>query len=459
MYTIIMAGGSGERLWPLSRKRFPKQFIKFNNKKLSLFQETFLRAKGISNVENIIIVTNKDYKFLILKDIQELNIKFNLENLILEPESKNTLPAIYSGIRMVEKEKNELICVLPSDHIIKNNKEFIRTIKASKELAMNSIVTFGIIPTTINTNYGYIKPGMKKMNGNSILQFKEKPTYDLAAKYLREGYLWNSGIFLFSSSIFIEEVKKYSTKLHNLFDNNSNLDYIFSEIHDGIQFDKEVLEKSEKVSVVTIDIGWNDLGNFESLGEVFDSDKNNNITNSKNFIVDSKNNIILTEKDKTVAIIDVNDLIIIEKKDAILISKKNRTNKIRSLIKEIKINEPNLIKYHKEDFRPWGFYRVIDESKAKYKVKKICLYEGKKISYQMHNHRSEFWIIVKGIAKIIIDDVAKTYSEGEFVHIKKKQKHRLENIGTGLLELIEVQKGDYLEEDDIVRFIDDYGRK
>lgn len=459
MKTIILAGGSGTRLWPLSRERYPKQFIKLQGKENSLFQETLKRSMLLSKIEDIYIITNEKYKFLVIGAVEELGYSYSESNIILEPEAKNTLPAIYAGVNKITEDGHHVIVVFPSDHIISKNEEFISIIEESEALTKDFIVTFGIKPTGPNTGYGYISPGPKKLNGFVVNSFKEKPTPEKAIEYIKKGYYWNAGIFMFNSEIFCNEVKQHSPEIHHAFETSKNINDAFLKINTKISIDYGIIEKSKKVAAVPVDIGWNDLGSFDSFYDVFKEDENKNISDKQNIIIDSKNNIIQSYSRKIVAAVGVEDLIIIDNKDALLICKKNQSQKVKDVVDTLKSRHDLRADFNVQDYRPWGNYKILDEEKGTFKIKRIIVKPGKRLSYQLHHHRSEHWIILRGMAKVTIDDDVKFVRAGESIFIREGQKHRLENTGKTPLEIIEVQMGEYLEEDDIVRFDDEYGRK
>lgn len=458
MKVIILAGGSGSRLWPLSRDRYPKQFIKLQGDSSSLFQDTFKRSLLLVNLDEIYVVTNEKYKFLVMGAVEELGYKFNESNIIIEPESKNTLPAIYAGVNEIVKKENDNVIVFPSDHMILKSQDFVKIIKNSEELTKDSIITFGIKPDGPNTGYGYIAPGSEKLNGYEVKAFKEKPEYEVAVTYVEEGYYWNAGIFMFNTEFFINEVKLYAKNIYNAFKTSNNIKEAFSKIDEKISIDYAIMEKSKNVTVAPVDIGWNDLGSFDSFYDIFKKDENNNICDSNNILIDSKNNYVYSEKGKLVSIVGVDNLIVVDNRDALLICKKEQSQRVKEVVEILKSKDDSRVEYPVEDYRPWGNYKVLEEEKNSYKIKRIKVSQGKKLSYQMHHHRSEHWIVVKGIARVTIDDVEKLVPAGESIFIKPRQKHRLENPGKVPLEIIEVQMGEYLEEDDIIRFDDEYGR-
>jgi len=459
MRVIILAGGTGTRLWPLSRDRYPKQFIKFQNQEHSLFQETFNRSLLLADLDDIYVVTNKNYKFLVLGAVEELGYEYCENNILVEPKAKNTLPAIYTGIHEIIKKGHDSVVVFPSDHIIKKNHKFAKLIKASEHLSKDSLVTFGIKPDGPNTGYGYISPGDVKGNGYVVRQFKEKPDYQTAVEYIKKGYYWNSGIFMFDTRIFIEEVKAYAPEIFNAFQDCKTLEEAFAMIKINISIDYGIMEKSNRVTVVPADIGWNDLGSFDSFYEVFKPDEDVNIVPEDYLLLNSSHNIIHAKDGKLVVTVGVDDVIIIDTDDALLVCKKGQSQKVKEIVDLLKEKKDIRTEYHLQDYRPWGNYKILVEEKNAFKIKRIKVNPGKKLSYQLHHYRSEHWIIVQGAAKVTLDDEVKYMQRGESIFIKAEQKHRVENPGKLPLEIIEVQMGDYLEEDDIVRFDDEYGRK
>jgi mannose-1-phosphate guanylyltransferase/mannose-6-phosphate isomerase len=457
MKSIILAGGVGSRLFPLSREYYPKQFIKFKAFGKSLFQLTFKRTLKLSSLDDIYIITNKKHKFLVLGQIEELGYNFDEDNILVEPVGKNTLPAIYYGVKVIkERDGDDTVAVFPSDHLIEDKEEFVKSVKDGIKLADDYLITFGIKPNKPHTGYGYIKPGEKLDIGYKVDEFKEKPDLETAKKYIESGYLWNSGMFLFKTDIFEEDVKKYCPEVYEAFKDGS-IEEIYKKVPD-ISIDYGIMEKSDRVAVIPLTIKWSDLGSFDAIYEVFEKDENENVVYGENVVLNSKGNLVYTHNKKLVSMIGVNDLIVVDTKDALLICNKGDSQKVKDVVKYLKLKGDDRVLFHRRVYRPWGWYEVLEEGRF-YKVKKITVLSGKKLSYQLHYHRSEHWVVVKGMAKVTIEGEEKFVRSGESIFVRSGYKHRLENPGKIPLEVIEIQVGEYLEEDDIVRFDDDWNRK
>ena len=471
MINVILCGGSGTRLWPLSRTLMPKQFVRlFNNK--SLFQLTVERNSKVCDGQ--FIVSNKEQYFLALDQIENLDhSKFNIKNstFLLEPIRRNTAPAIALACMALDKE--EIVLVTPSDHLIKNEFEYEKVLKKAEELAKNNnLVTFGITPTYPETGFGYIQA--KPENNDECLMlnvelFKEKPNLETAKEYLDENlklniknlplkYYWNSGMFCFKAGVFLDELKKYSPEIYDscklAFTNKIIQNSTFKIQHSDMEtipnesIDYTVMEKSDRVKVVPSSIGWSDLGSFESL--------ENEIESNKAVIeVDSNNNFVSSTKQ--VALIDINELIIIDTPDALLISKKGSSQKVKEVVKQLNQQGSELTKNHTLTHRPWGTYEVLLSTNS-YKLKRIVVQPKQRLSLQKHYHRNEHWIVVSGTATVTVGEKKMLVRPNESTYIKMGEIHRLENEGKIPVVLIEAQVGEYTGEDDIVRMEDDYDR-
>ncbi|WP_297495925.1 mannose-1-phosphate guanylyltransferase/mannose-6-phosphate isomerase [Thermococcus sp.] len=464
MKTIILAGGKGTRLWPLSRELMPKQFVRFLDDK-SLFQKTVERALMFSKPGEIFIVTNRDYRFRVLDDLRELGVEIPEENILLEPAGRNTLPAIlWATLRIEEEFGDSVVTVLPSDHLIEVNGNYERAFENAEKLARNYLVTFGIKPTKPHTGYGYIKPGEKisedgTVIGYTVAEFKEKPDFETAKRYVESGYYWNSGMFAFSSSLFIEEVRKHTPQVWEAFEESGDVEEVYNRVPE-ISIDYGVMEKTDKAAVVPLNTRWSDLGSFDAIYEVLGKDAEGNAIrirgkNGYHVGVNSRNNLIMTER--LTATVGVEDLIIIDTGDALLVAKKGESQRVKEVYKALKELGDERVVVHRTAYRPWGSYTVLEEG-DRYKIKRLTVLPGKKLSLQMHYHRSEHWVVVRGTAKVIVGDKEILLRPGESTFIPAGVKHRLENPGKVVLEVIETQIGEYLGEDDIVRFDDEFGR-
>jgi len=448
MTNIILCGGNGTRLWPLSRTLMPKQFVKLFEGE-SLFQKTVTRNQKACNSQ--FIVSNAEQYFLAVDQMEEL--KIDNSHYLLEPVGRNTAPAIALACLALKAE--EIVLVTPSDHLIKDEQAYLKAVEKAKVLATSdNLVTFGITPQYPETGFGYIEA-----KGEDVLSFKEKPDAITAQTYLDAGnYYWNSGMFCFKAGIFLEELKKYSPEIYEasvLAYNSAKTDEMIRIAYDHMSaipedsIDYAVMEKSDKVKVIPSDIAWSDLGSFESLDEEIDS--SDNVMN-----IDSNNNLILSSKQ--VATIDVDDLIIIDTADALLVSKKGSSQKVKEVVKRLKLENSELPNIHVTAHRPWGTYTILDESEG-YKVKRIVVKPGKRLSLQKHHHRSEHWIVVSGTAVVTRGTEVYTVNANESTYIPMGEIHRLENVGKIDLVMIEAQVGEYVGEDDIVRIEDDFARK
>ncbi|MDI9645103.1 MAG: mannose-1-phosphate guanylyltransferase/mannose-6-phosphate isomerase [Archaeoglobales archaeon] len=448
MKTLILAGGKGTRLWPLSREQMPKQFIRLFGE--SLFQKTLRRALLFSKPEEVYIVANKEYKFRILDDIEDASFKIPKENIILEPKVKNTLPAIYYGIKIIGNGK---VAVLPSDHLIDVNESYLKAFKIAEELSDKYLITFGVKPTKPHTGYGYILPGKKLEEAYEVREFKEKPTEEKAREYLNLGCFWNSGMFLFDSKIFIDEVKEKAPEVAEAFESN-DLEKAYEMVPE-ISIDYGLLERSSKVAVVPLETYWNDLGSFDSIYEVMNKNGDKNAIKGEAITLESRNNLIIASR--LTALVGVEDLVVIDTDDAILISKLGETQKVKNIFKMLEERKDVRAIVHRTAYRPWGSYTVLEEG-DRYKIKRITVKPGKRLSLQRHYHRSEHWVVVKGTAKIVYDGKEVLLRPGESTFIPIGVLHRIENPGKVDLEIIEIQIGEYLHEDDIERIEDDYER-
>ncbi len=452
--SIILAGGSGTRLWPLSREQYPKQFLKFG--RTSLFQDTLLRCLKISKPSETFIVTNEAQKFFVNGQMEEIGIDIPRENILVEPEGKNTLPAICFGMREIEKRfGNSTVGVFPSDHIL--DIKAMDTIAGAGKLASEYLVTFGVTPASPHTGYGYIKPGKTIEKGFKVIEFREKPELEKAIKYLEEGCLWNSGMFMFSTGVFFEELENHAPHIFAAFVSGKDIQQIYNELP-SISIDYGIMEKSKKVAAVRLEYNWSDLGDFDSLyAQSKKNERGNAIYNCDDASLNSNSNLVYSKQDKAVSLIDVDDMVIVDTADALLVCPRKSSQKVKEIVAKLKGMKDERALVHQTVYRPWGSYTVLEHSR-RHKIKNIRVTPGKKLSLQLHNHRSEHWVVVKGTALVQVDGEEFNLREGESTFIKPKTKHRLSNNRDTTLEIIEVQLGDYVGEDDIVRFEDEFGR-
>ncbi|MCL5058039.1 MAG: mannose-1-phosphate guanylyltransferase/mannose-6-phosphate isomerase [Actinobacteria bacterium] len=455
MKAIILAGGSGTRLWPISRTYFPKQFLKLKTMNKSIFQQAVERCLRFTGLDQLYIITNASYKFLVQGQIEELGKGFVPGNILIEPVGRNTLPAIYFGVKEIQKNGDDVVAVFPSDHLIGDEKEFTGNINKGLELAGEYLITFGIKPCKPHTGYGYIRPEEAVGNGYLAGEFKEKPDHQTALSYLDKGYLWNSGMFMFRTDIFAEEVRRHCPEVFEAFA-AGGVDESF-ENTPNISIDYGIMEKSRRVAVIPMDVKWSDLGSFDAFYDELPRDENGNVSFNGDILIDSGNNLLYTDQGKAVALIGVNDLIVVDEKDALLICRRDQSQKVKEVVGRLKAANDSRADFHLNVYRPWGSYTVLEEGLF-YKIKRITVLPGKRLSYQLHYHRSEHWVVVRGTADVTIEGTKAIVRSGESTFIKTGFRHRLENPGKTPLEIIEVQLGEYLEEDDIVRFDDDFGR-
>ncbi|MDE6139167.1 MAG: mannose-1-phosphate guanylyltransferase/mannose-6-phosphate isomerase [Candidatus Gastranaerophilales bacterium] len=455
MFGVILAGGSGSRLWPLSRELYPKQLLNLYAEK-SLLQSTFERLNKFIPSENIISVTNSKHHANVKMQLGKLS-----ENSIIlsEPISKNTAPAIALAIKYIieNSDLDETVLIVPSDLLIEDNERFITSVKeAEKFIEQDKIVTFGVRPTYPETGFGYIK----YVDG-SVVEFTEKPNYETAEQYIKDGgYFWNSGIFMFKVSTIIKELEHYCPEISSIIKNINCTDKTISftefEKMPSISIDYALMEKSKNIAMVELVSNWKDLGSWQSIYEVSPKDKNNNVFVGHVLDKGSKNSFVYSSS-KLVATIGLEDTVVIETEDAILACKKDKTQEVKQIYETLKEQHDGTQMVHKTVYRPWGFYTVIAEGKG-FQTKLIHVNVGQKLSVQSHNHRSEHWVVLSGMAKVVLEGKEHILSPGHSIDIAVKAIHSLQNPFDEDIEIIEVQKGDILSEDDIIRYEDMYGR-
>jgi len=458
---VIMAGGSGTRLWPLSRAKHPKQFLALQGKD-TMLQSTVRRLSTL-DIKTSVTICNDEHRFFVAEQLREIN---SLGSIILEPIGKNTAPAI--ALAAFSTQDDPLLLVLAADHVIRNESKFIEAVTVAIPLAESGkLVTFGIVPCEPHTGYGYIKRGEKQGDGFVVDKFVEKPSVALAQQYITsDEYYWNSGMFLFRASRYLEELEKFRPDIYrackaSMVAAQPDLDFLrinkekFSECPSE-SIDYAVMENTADAVVVPMDAGWSDIGSWSSLWNVSQKDTDGNTTHGDVMLHNSSNSFIRTDG-RLVAAIGVDDLVIVSTKDALMVAHKNSVQDAKIIAQQLKAESRSEWELHREVCRPWGKYDSIDHGE-RYQVKRITVKPGAKLSVQMHHHRAEHWIVVSGTAKVTNGSESFLLAENESTYIPVGAVHALENPGKVDLELIEVQTGSYLGEDDIVRLEDRYGR-
>ncbi len=462
---VIMAGGTGSRLWPLSRDLMPKQFLKLDGEQ-TMLQATVKRLADVDALSPLVIC-NEEHRFIAAEQLRQ--IKQLDHNIILEPVGRNTAPAIaLAALTAVKKGTDPLLLVLAADHVITDKNAFSSAVQKAAGFAANDkLVTFGIVPTAAETGYGYIKRGDAVDTAYSVAEFVEKPSMAIAEQYLKSGeYYWNSGMFMFKACVYLAELKQHRPDIYAACEQamaevDPDLDFIrankeaFLACPDD-SIDYAVMEKTASAIVVPLDAGWSDVGAWSSLWEISEKDGSGNVHQGDVLTVNSSNNYIYAET-SLVATVGLDNVVVVQTKDAVLVAAKDKVQDVKAIVQQLKAAGRTEHKVHREVYRPWGKYDSIDYGE-RYQVKRITVKPGEKLSIQMHHHRAEHWIVVSGTANVTVDGKDTLLSENQSVYIPLGAVHALENPGKIPLELIEVQSGSYLGEDDIVRFSDRYGR-
>ena len=462
---IILSGGSGTRLWPLSRKLHPKQFINLIND-TTLFQDAILRLP--EDVADPLIICNEEHRFLAAEQLRQINRKSN--GIILEPIGKNTAPAIaLAALKFINNGEDPLLLVLSADHLIQNINTFHQSIKIAEKLAeKDKLVTFGIVPDKAETGYGYIKANIDNTaDYYKIQSFTEKPNEEDAKKYLDSGnYLWNSGMFMFKASIYLQELEKFEPEILSSCKKSCQTEYKdkdFIRLNNDEFYqcpeqsvDYAVMEYTKDGVVVPLDANWSDIGSWEALWHAKDRDDRGNVSEG-DVILDEVVNTYTYSSNRLVSAIGVSNLVIIDTQDALLVADKKYTQNIKNIVNQLKEKNRPETENHRKVLRPWGYYDSIDANNG-FQVKRILVNPGAKLSLQKHQYRAEHWVVVRGVATITRGDDVFTLKENQSTYISKGEIHRMENQGEVGLEIIEIQTGDYLGEDDIIRLEDDYQR-
>jgi mannose-1-phosphate guanylyltransferase/mannose-6-phosphate isomerase len=469
IFPVVLSGGSGSRLWPLSRTLLPKQFLPLVSDK-TMLQETLLRLNGLSDMKNPVLVCSNDHRFLAAEQLREINITAGAQ--ILEPAGRNTAPAVaVAALHVVTQDSDGIMLVLPADHLIRNITQFHYVIGKGAAAATNGrLVTFGIVGREPETGYGYIERGQpleQSADCYRVARFVEKPDEATARQFIDSGqFYWNSGMFVFKASRYLEELGKYRKDILEAAKGawaaaTRDLDFVRLDekaflASPSESIDYAVMENTDDAVVVEADIGWSDIGSWTALSQAGKPDLAGNITVGDTHTEDIRNCYVRAEH-RLVAAVGVKDLIIVETSDAVLVAHKDHAQQVKNVVDALKAKHRDEYLVHKRVYRPWGYYEGLDSS-DRFQVKRIMVKPGCKLSLQMHHHRAEHWVVVSGTAKVIRGEDTLLLSENQSTYIPLGAKHRLENVGKMPLHMIEVQSGSYLGEDDIVRLEDDYKR-
>jgi mannose-1-phosphate guanylyltransferase / mannose-6-phosphate isomerase len=465
--SVILCGGSGSRLWPLSREAYPKQFLNLTGSG-SLLGETVARLKTLSSDNQISVVSNEEHRFLIAQILESMPDIKRLP-IILEPAGRNTAPAIaLAALQAIDADPETLLLVLPADHVISDVDAFISVVEQGQQTAKaGRLVTFGIVPTTPNTGYGYIKANVDGQLAASVEKFVEKPDAETARQYLTEGnYFWNSGMFLFAAKSFLSELRKFRPAIFEACQRayaGKQQDLDFLRV-DSAAFascpaesvDYAVMENTREAVVIPLDAGWSDVGSWLTLWEIQPKDSHNNVRIG-DVITEDVEGCYIHSEGRLIAAIGLKGHVIVETNDAVLVADKDRVQDVKKLVNQLKAGDRDEFRFHKKVHRPWGTYEGIAREQ-RFQVKRITVKPGGTLSLQKHHHRAEHWVVVAGTARVTRGEETMTLREDQSTYIPLGVVHRLENPGVIPLELIEVQTGSYLGEDDIVRFEDSYGR-
>lgn len=464
---VVLAGGSGTRLWPLSRQLYPKQLLSLNTPR-TMLQETVLRMQGLADIASPIVICNQEHRFMVEEQLGEAGIQAG--RILLEPVGRNTAPAIaICALEALNRYKDAFLLILPADHFIADPECFCALVaKGLEDAANGELITFGVLPDSPETGYGYIQKGAALPSGAwRIRRFVEKPGPELAEEYLRSGeYLWNSGMFLFKASVILEELRRFVPEIlaaceQALAKAQSDMDFILLDPKafagsPSDSIDYAVMEKTERGAVLSLDTGWSDLGSWEALWQVDQKDENANVTRGDVLTCDVKNSFLYAES-RMLAAIGLENHIVVETSDAVLVAPRDRVQDVKRVVDRLRKENREEAISHKRVYRPWGSYETVAAG-DRFQVKRIIVKPGGILSSQMHFHRAEHWVVVHGTARVWKGDEEILLQEDESIYIPLGTKHRLENPGKIPLEIMEVQSGSYLGEDDIVRFDDVYGR-
>lgn len=463
MIPVILSGGAGTRLWPLSRQQYPKQFLPLVSDQ-TMIQETVLRLKGMRDISAPLVVCNEEQRFIVAEQLRQID--HQPESIILEPVARNTAPAL--AVAALAVDPDALLLVLPADHVITEIQVFQDAIKQARQLAeQDYLVSFGITQDKAETGYGYIRYGQAFDGAFEVAEFVEKPDKATAESYLAEGnYVWNSGMFVFKAKRYLGELEKFNPDIlkacqHAFKEAKRDMNFIrlgkpefANSPSDSIEY--AVMEKTEKSLVLPLSAGWNDIGSWSALWQVANKDDQHNVSKGDVLALDCHNSYFYADN-KMIAAIGLNNVVVVETDDVLMVADKNQVHRIKTIVEQLQQANRCEVKYHRKVYRPWGYYVLIDAS-SNFQTKRVVINSGAKLSLQKHHDRAEHWVVVKGTAQVTRGDETLLLSENQSTYIPLGTVHRLANAGVIPLEIIEVQSGSYLGEDDIIRYQDDYGR-
>jgi mannose-1-phosphate guanylyltransferase/mannose-6-phosphate isomerase len=468
LYPVILSGGAGTRLWPLSREHYPKPLMPLVSER-SLLQDTALRLDGVPDLGDALYVCNEEHRFLVAEQVSQLGR--HPATIILEPEGRNTAPALtLAALYLVQRDADALMIVMPADHVMTQPAAFVDAVQQGRMDAANgALVTFGIVPDRPETGYGYIRRGnaLQGSTAYEVARFVEKPDQQTAQEYIESGeYYWNSGIFLMRADRWLEEVSRFAPAIlehcHSAMENGrQDCDFFRVSKADFLScpsdsIDYAVMEKSDRVVVLPLDAGWSDVGAWPALWDVCERDVNGNVMRGDVLAEDTRNAFLLAQH-RCLATVGVENIIVIETADAVLVASRDKAQNVKAIVSRLKAAKRDEYKTHRLVYRPWGSYEGIDAG-SRFQVKRLTVKPGAQLSLQMHHHRAEHWVVVRGTARVTCGDQVFNLHENESTYIPMGERHRLENPGTIPLEVIEIQSGSYLGEDDIVRYEDVYDR-
>jgi mannose-1-phosphate guanylyltransferase/mannose-6-phosphate isomerase len=468
LYPVILSGGSGSRLWPLSREHYPKPLMPLVSDK-TLLQDTATRLDAVPGLGDAVYVCNEEHRFLVAEQVAELGRKPS--TIILEPEGRNTAPALtLAALYLLKQDPDALMVVMPADHVMSEPQAFVDTVQQGRaDAGQGALVTFGIVADRPETGYGYIKranalPGSAAF---AVERFVEKPDRQTAESYIASGeYYWNSGIFLMRADRWLDEVERFAPEIlehcQQAMDRGKQDSDFFRVGEDDFlscpsdSIDYAVMEKTDRAVVLPLSAGWSDVGSWPALWDVCARDADGNVMRG-DVIAEDTRNAFLVAQHRCLATVGLDDVIVVETADAVLVASKDKAQQVKAIVERLKAGQRHEHRTHRQVYRPWGSYEGIDEG-SRFQVKRLTVKPGAQLSLQMHHHRAEHWVVVKGTARVTCGDQVFNLHENESTYIPMGEKHRLENPGNIPLEVIEIQSGSYLGEDDIVRFEDVYDR-